>query len=111
MRPSGRNAIAHGLSKPDAISVTRGGVRVWIAGARVCPGKEGTFPGTFGGALFHGASPAAVAPSVVHATAAAARKAREVRMRDRSGALGPRLHLRAVRSSRTGTIGRRRARD
>jgi hypothetical protein len=41
IRRSGRKAIAQGLLKPDAISVTFSGVRVRIAGARVCPGNAG----------------------------------------------------------------------
>ena len=52
---SGRNAIAQGLLNPEAISVTLNGVRVWMAGARVCPGKAGVNSGTLGGAVSTGA--------------------------------------------------------
>jgi hypothetical protein len=55
-RPSGRNAIAHGRRKPDAISVIRSGVLVFTSGARVCSGNAGLFSGIFGGPVLTGAA-------------------------------------------------------
>jgi hypothetical protein len=71
IRRSGRKAIAHGLSNPDATLVTESGVSVFTGGACVCPGNAG-----------FGSHPAAAVPAFEQAAPASASAASVVvRMR------------------------------